>query len=283
LGLLSERAIVVTGAARGLGRCYALDAAAEGASVVVNDLDEAGAAAVVEEVRAAGGRAAIHTESVTSWQGAENLFVVCREAFGRVDGLVNNAGVLYPASGREEEEANARKMIEVNVLGAVFPGTHAMRIFSEQGHGAIVNNTSAAAMGVTGLATYSATKGALLSLTYSWAVDMRPFGVRVNAFSPAARTRLGDASKKPLAVLAPPPHQNAPAVTYLLSDAAAGITGQVIQLDGESLVVIAPPAITTHLVTNPAWTAAAVLQQLDPVLRANLQAVGWANSLALDS
>jgi NAD(P)-dependent dehydrogenase (short-subunit alcohol dehydrogenase family) len=275
MGLLDEKAIVVTGAARGLGRAYALEAAREGASVVVNDVDEAEAEAVVDEIIAAGGEASVYVASVVSWEGALGVVEHCQERFGKLDGLVNNAGILHAALPHEEDEKRARAIVEVNVLGAIYVGAHAMRVMIDQGHGAIVNNTSSSHYGVPGLASYSATKGALASLTYSWAVDMLPFGVRVNAFSPSAFTRMSTQSGRSNALKAPPVERNVPAVIYLLSDAADGITGQVVQLRGEDLVVVAHPGLTEAVASAPEWTPSLVVTRFDPVLRANIQPLGW--------
>jgi NAD(P)-dependent dehydrogenase (short-subunit alcohol dehydrogenase family) len=280
MGMLASKAIVITGAGRGLGRAYALEAAREGASVVVNDVDATEAEAVVTAIVQGGGRAVAHTESIATWDGARSVIDRSVEAFGKLDGLVNNAGILHAARPHEEQEQPARKAVEVNLLGSIYVGAHAMRVMVGQGHGVIVNNTSSSHYGVPDLATYSATKGALASLTYSWAVDMMPFGVRVNAFSPSAFTRMSTASGSPNALKAPPIERNVPAVIYLLSDQSAGITGQVIQLRVNDLVVVAHPHLTDAFATaEGGWTPQLVTERFDPVLRANIQPLGWAPAL----
>ena len=149
----------------------------------------------------------------------------------------------------------------------------------EQGHGgAIVNNASSSHMGVPDLA-YSATEGGLASLTYSWAIDMQPFGIRVNAFSPSAFTRMSTSAGNPNVDQPPPVDRNVPAVIYLLSNGADGITGQIVQLRGHDLVVAAHPQLTDAVATAEEWTPDAVANEFDPVLRANLQSVGWAPAL----
>jgi NAD(P)-dependent dehydrogenase (short-subunit alcohol dehydrogenase family) len=279
MGLLEGKAIVVTGAGRGLGRAYALGAAREGSSVVVNDVDAVEAESVVQEILADGGQAVAHPASIATWNGAGGLIEHCLAAFGRIDGLVNNAGILCPNLPHEEQEEQARRIVEVNLLGAIYVGAHALRAMVNQGYGAVVNNTSSAHYGVPGLATYSATKGGLASLTYAWAVDMRPFGIRVNAVSPSALTRMSTQSGNDLALKAPPVERNVPVVIYLLSDRADGITGQVVQLRGDDLVVVAHPAPTDAVASAERWTPDLVAERFDPVLRANLQAVGYAPAL----
>jgi len=278
--MLDGKAVVITGAGRGLGRGYALEAARQGAAVVVNDIDARAAEAVVVEIISAGGTAVGHTDSIANWDGARTVIERCLEAFGRLDGLVNNAGILHTCPSEDEQEAAARSIVEINLLGAIFAGTHAMRVMVDQGYGAIVNNTSSAQMGVPRLASYSATKGALASLTYSWAVDMQPHGVRVNAFAPSAWTRMTEAAGNPVSRKAPAVERNVPPVIYLLSDQADGITGQIMQMRGEDLVVVAHPAVTDAAATCDDWTTEAVVERFDPVLRANLQPLGWAPALS---
>src|SRR5258705_11665677 len=129
--LLADKVVVITGAARGLGRAYALDAAREGAAVVVNDIDpEVGS--VAAEIVAAGGQAAANEDTVTTWAGAEAIIASAIEKFGRLDGLVNNAGVLHVGPPWEVSEDTARTSFDVNVLGAIFVGTHAMKVMMGQ-------------------------------------------------------------------------------------------------------------------------------------------------------
>jgi short-subunit dehydrogenase involved in D-alanine esterification of teichoic acids len=168
----------------------------------------------------------------------------CVDALGGLDGVVNNAGIYYTCASHEQERGRLETIVEVNLLGAMYVGTHAMRVMVEHGHGAIVNNASASHMGAPGTAAYAATKGALATLTYCWAIDMAPYGVRVNAFSPNASTRMTAESVNPAARNAPPVERNVPAVIYLLSDHADGISGQIVQLRDNDLVVLAHPQLS---------------------------------------
>jgi NAD(P)-dependent dehydrogenase (short-subunit alcohol dehydrogenase family) len=275
MGVLDGQAVIVTGAGRGLGRAYALDAAREGASVVVNDVDEVGARSVAEEIEAKGGRAAMVAASVSDWSGAESVVGRCRDQFGRVDGLVNNAGVVEMAAPWDVHELDARRMVEVNLLGSIFIGTHAIRVMKEQGSGSIVNATSSAQLGMPNLGVYGSTKGALASLSYSWAVDLEPHGIRVNAFSPVADTQMSWKADIPPGKL-PSPEENAPAVTFLLSDLADGVTGQVLQRRlPDSLVIMSHPAHTEHAAVIEEATAPGVAAALGPMLRAHGQPLGW--------
>jgi NAD(P)-dependent dehydrogenase (short-subunit alcohol dehydrogenase family) len=270
---LEGKAVVVTGAASGLGRAYALNAAAAGAAVLINDVSPE-VEQVVAEIRQAGGRAVANVGTVESWENAGAIIQGCLEAFGRVDGLINNAGIIYSCPPPEAEGHRLAKVVSVNLLGALYVGTQALRVMAEQRSGSVVNMTSASQMGTPGVSAYAATKGALASLTYTWAIDMEPLGVRVNAFAPSAWTQMSvDAGKSP-SIPTPPPEANAPAVTYLLSDHADGITGQVLQLRGHDIVVVQHPSLSEHYATNEHWTVEAVAQHVDPILREHLQPVG---------
>ncbi len=157
MGVLDGKAVIVTGAGQGLGRAYALDAAAEGASVVVNDIDAAAAEKVAAEIAGAGGRAAPVVGSVADWDRAGELVGACLKEYGAVDGLVNNAGVLNLTPPWDESETSIRRVVEVNLLGALFVGTHAVRVMVDQGSGSIVNITSSAQLGLSTMGTYGAT------------------------------------------------------------------------------------------------------------------------------
>jgi NAD(P)-dependent dehydrogenase (short-subunit alcohol dehydrogenase family) len=275
-GVLDGRAIVVTGAGRGLGRAYALEVAREGASVVVNDIDAEGAAEVVDEIVAGGGRAIASTSTVADWEAAGQVVAACVEAFGAIDGLVNNAGVAVITKSSDLTQADAATMVEVNLLGSIYVGTHAIRAMQAAGTaGAIVNATSSAQLGIAGMAVYGATKGALASLTYGWALDLADTGIRVNAFSPVADTAMSWMADIPVGTL-PSPEANAPAVAFLLSDLAGGVTGQVVQFRPPNrLEVVSHPAMTGHDAPVEELSAAGVADAFAGVLRDHAQPNGW--------
>jgi NAD(P)-dependent dehydrogenase (short-subunit alcohol dehydrogenase family) len=272
---LEGKAVIVTGAGLGLGRAYAVQAAAHGASVVVNDIDRETVATVVAEIESADGRAVGCNLSVADWDEAARIVRLCKDEFGSVDGLVNNAGIFEPVKPWAQEPEAARRMIDVNVFGTIAVGTHALVEMIDQGSGSIVNTTSVAQMGLSSTAVYSATKGAVSSLTYSWAIDLVGHGIRVNAISPSASTRQTDNSPNPIIPPPPRPVDNAPAVIYLLSDFSAGVTGQVIQRRGDKFIVDSHPQMTAVEVARDTWSLKEFVEHFDPVLRDGIQPVGY--------
>ena len=275
-GSLAGKAVVVTGAGRGLGAAYARLAAAEGASVVVNDVDIDAAAEVAASIGAV-----CDDSDIGTWAGAGRVVEACRSAFGRIDGLVNNAAVFRLASPYQQDPDEFRKVVEVNLLGTAYCGLHAIRAMRDQaGGGSIVNVTSGSHAGSAAMAAYGASKGGVASLTYCWAADLAGTAVRVNAVSPNAHTRMADAFERYLGDRAAgqnvgkDPSTNAPAVVYLLSDAAAGISGQVVRIDGDELSLMTHPGVAAPAVRIPAWTVAAVASAFESDLAHRQQPLG---------
>jgi NAD(P)-dependent dehydrogenase (short-subunit alcohol dehydrogenase family) len=276
---LRGKAVVVTGAGRGLGAAYARLAAAEGASVVVNDVDADRAVAVAEEI---GGRA--FAADIATWEGAGALIEHCVEAYGAIDGLVNNAGIFRLADPLVQDPAEFRAVVEVNLLGSAYCGLHAIRAMVPRGTGSVVNVTSSSHAGSAAMGAYGASKGGVASLTYCWAADLAGTGVRVNAVSPNAHTRMADEYERYLGDrargqnLRKPPEQNAPAVVFLLSDAASGVHGQIVRVDGEELSLIGHPVVLGRGVSAPQWTVASVAEAFERELAGCLQPVGLRRS-----
>ena len=156
--------------------------------MVVNDIRAEAAQAIAEEILADGGTAVAHAADIADWDQASALIHACVDRFGALDGLVNNGAMFYMAQIAEETPAQMRRLIEVNVLGTLYPGLHALRHMLARGRGSIVNVTSGSHLGIPGVATYGATKGAVASLTYCWAAEVSSTRVRVNAISPMGST-----------------------------------------------------------------------------------------------
>lgn len=255
---LAGKAVVVTGAGRGLGRAFAEAIVAAGGSVVVNDVDADVAEQATEEVAASGGRAVAAVGNVAAWDEAAAVVERCVRAFGRIDGLVNNAGLFYARSPLEEREHDLRDIVEANVLGPLFTGVHAMRAMGRTGGGCIVNIGSEAMLGYATMGAYATTKGAIASLTYAWSHHREETGVRVNAVTPNAQTRMSPPGPDGKPLPRPPASSVAPVVVYLLSDAACAINGKVLKFNGTTLAPISPAALSDEPAFRESWTVAEI-------------------------
>ncbi|WP_037363562.1 SDR family NAD(P)-dependent oxidoreductase [Nakamurella lactea] len=276
---LAGRAVVITGAGRGLGAAYAAAVAAAGAAVVVNDIDDAEARRTADAIVADGGRAVSHPADITDWEQADRLIDRCVQEFGAIDGLVNNAGYFALSLPQDQQPEPLRRTIDVNLFGTAACGVHALRRMVEQGRGVVVNVTSGEQMGKTASAIYGATKAGVATLTYSWAEDMREHGIRVNAISPNAHTRMatiyeqfrGAAGSQNIGLA---PELNAPLVVYLLSDLSAAVTGQVVRLNGSELMLGTHPANLDPVRSCDDWTVEAIAEVFDTDFVQRLQPAG---------
>ena len=254
MGVLNGKAVIITGSGRGIGAGCAKGAAREGAAVVVNDVNPAGIEETVEAIRAEGGTAIGCVADVTKWDDAERLVRTCIESFGKIDGLVNNAGLAYIAGIDEFDPGAARSLVDVNVMGTLYCTARAIKPMLAQRSGSIVNVISGAHMGLPRLGVYAATKGAVASMVYSWAIELRGSGVRVNALSPVA----GGTGMSPADPLNQPPEANSPVVEYLLSDLSSHVNGQLVRIDKEELHLYTHPALLIPPAVRPKWSAEAI-------------------------
>ncbi|MFJ4658277.1 SDR family oxidoreductase [Nocardia sp. NPDC088792] len=268
MGALDGRVAIITGAGRGIGREHALLFAREGAAVVVNDLggsnagegaDAGPAQEVANEIVAAGGRAIANTDSVADWQGAKSLVDQAVSEFGRLDVVVNNAGILRDAflAGIDEQQWDA--VIAVHLKGHAAVLHHAAAYWKDrskagnQPNAAVINTASASGTTVpnAGQANYGAAKAGIAALTLVAADELARYGVRVNAIAPIARTRLtlatpgmGDMMAAEAAVLeaddfdAFSPANISPLVAYLATEKCP-ITGKVFAVQGGAISELA--------------------------------------------
>ena len=243
------RVCVVTGAGRGLGRAYALALADRGARVIVNDLggardgsggDAEPAQQLVDEIRAAGGEAVANTDDVASWDGARRLIAQAVEAFGRLDVLLNNAGILRDRMLFSMEEDDWDAVIRVHLKGTFAPSRFAAEYWRRRAKAGEVNDarlittTSVAGLyGNPGQANYGAAKAGIAAFTQIAATELCRYGVTVNAIAPGALTRLTEDLDLPQDLVARlDPAWAAPLAVWLASPASSDVTGQVIESSG---------------------------------------------------
>lgn len=279
---LEGRRVVVTGAGLGLGAVYAEMAAAHGAAVLVNDLDAELAASTAERIAAAGGRARPFAADVSDWESAHRIVDACVGEFGGIDGLINNAGILGRVRPIHEEQQNARRTIEVNVLGTLYVAAHAAReMVAARAGGVILNVSSGAQCGLVLQGTYCASKGAVATYTYSWSRDLLEHGIRVNAIAPNSPTaqleqlieQLGYNPEKNHSAY-PTKEDNATVAVYLLSDLSEKINGQVVRVAHGSLTLMSHPMIIEPGADMDTWSVAAVADAFEERLGGVLQPIG---------
>jgi NAD(P)-dependent dehydrogenase (short-subunit alcohol dehydrogenase family) len=289
MGLFDGKAAIVTGAGRGIGREEALLLAAEGAAVVVNDLggaadgsgnDTGPAHAVVDEIEAAGGAAVASTHDIATWDGAEALVELAVDRFGRLDVVVNNAGILRDRMSFTMSEAEWDAVIDVHLKGHFAVARHVAAWwrarFKETGEpagGVIVNTSSESGLyGNAGQANYAAAKAGIAALTVVMARELERLGVRVNAIAPVARTRLTEAVAG--GAMAPDesgfdrfdPANVAAVACWLASDLAAGISGQVVKVQGGLVQLLEGWHPVTEVRSDKPWTLDAVAAQREALL-----------------
>jgi NAD(P)-dependent dehydrogenase (short-subunit alcohol dehydrogenase family) len=283
---------IVTGAGRGLGRAHAVHLAAEGASVVVNDLggdvhgqgsDNSPAEQVATEIRQQGGQAVASGHDVSDWEQAADLVALAVQTFGQLDVLVNNAGILRDRTLANMSADEWDAVIRVHLRGHAATTRHAMAYWrdcakaSRTVRASVINTTSVAAFtGNFGQANYSAAKAAILGLSRVVALEGARYGVRSNAVSPSARTRISAAI--PSDVGAPrarsidaeafdrlDPANVSPLIAWLAAEDCPA-NSQVFQLIGERLIVSSMSPIVHDLRATGRWTLEALDRELPSCL-----------------
>ncbi|GAB5450194.1 MAG: SDR family oxidoreductase [Halioglobus sp.] len=279
MGLLDGKAVVVTGAGRGIGRGHALQFAKAGAAVVVNDIDAAVATEVVDEIEALGGRAIANDGSVGQKAGADSIVQACVEAFGKIDVMMANAGIARDRTFLKMSEDEFDEVMNVHVKGTFLCHQAAALQMKEQGSGGcLLSTVSAAHFGNFGQTNYSGAKGAIASMTYTMAMELARYGIRVNAISPSGTTRMSDTyvgpdgKKHPMPFI--DPELNGPVLVYLCSDEGNYISGQVFGTGGERIALLEQPKYGHTLLMPGGWTVEAVQQHFKANLGNRLEPLG---------
>ena len=287
MGMLDGKSVIVTGAGRGIGRDFALMMAAQGASVVVNDVggsaagegeDATPAQQVVNEIRAAGGKAVANSDSVASWEGANRIIQCAVDTFGTVPSVVNNAGILRDRIFHQMSVDEWRAVIDVHLNGSFYMARAAAPIFRSEGRGRYVHMTSTSGLvGNFGQANYAAAKLGIVGLSKSIALDMQRFGVRSNCISPFAWSRLigtiptatPEEAARVAKIKTMETRMIAPMAVYLSSDASAEVTGQIFGVRANEIFLMGQSRPIRSVHRGDGWTPQTVAEHAIPALRAS--------------
>ncbi len=279
MGLLDGRVALVTGSGRGIGREIALELAREGAKLVINDAgvetdgrggSEDPAAQVCKEIEQLGGEAVPNYGDVSKWDDAAGMVKQAVDAFGTIDIVVNNAGILRDKSLVKMEEAEYDAVIAVHQKGTFNVTRHAAPIMKEKGYGRIINITSSAGLrGNFGQSNYSAAKAAIAGMTLTWAIELGKYGITTNAFAPSGITRMTTGLLPGAEGKVPPemdPKLNAPMIAFLASEAAAHVNGQVLGRRGYTFTIFQQYGIRSGMFQPGGWTPADIAKNFDTIL-----------------
>ncbi|TCU64067.1 hypothetical protein EDE08_11726 [Bradyrhizobium sp. R2.2-H] len=283
--LLQDKVVIVTGAGRGIGREIALLCAAQGAKVVVNDpggapdgagTNAAPAEEVVEEIRKAGGTAVANFETVAEAIPASKIVKQAVDTYGKLDGVVNNAGILRDAIFHRMSVEAFEAVIKVHLMGSFYVSHAAARLFREQESGSFVHFTSTSGLiGNFGQANYAAAKLGIVGLSKSIALDMNRFNVRSNCVSPFAWSRLigtipteTDAEKARVERMKRMgPEKIAPLSAFLLTDAAKDVTGQIFAVRMNEIFLMGQSRPIRSVQRSEGWTTETIAEHAMPALK----------------
>ena len=284
-GMVEGKVVVVTGAGRGIGAAIAKLMALHGARVVVNDIgaslggeggDQTPADEVVREIRAEGGNAVVSYDSVSEFASAGKIVQCALDSFGRIDCVVNNAGILRDVIFHKMTEQDWDSVVTVMLKGAFNCSRHAADHFRRQESGCFVHMTSTSGLiGAMGQANYSAAKLGIVGLSTSLAIDMQRFNVRSNCIAPVAWTRMtasippkDPAAKKRIEQrMQVTPEYNAPLAVFLASDAAREVTAQIFSVRKNEIFLMSQSRPVRGMHRAEGWTPESCAGHLLPTLK----------------
>jgi NAD(P)-dependent dehydrogenase (short-subunit alcohol dehydrogenase family) len=289
--LLDNKVVVVTGAGGGIGRDFALAMSAEGAKVVVNDLgasvsgegkDAGPAQKVADEIKAKGGLAVANTDSVAEWEAANRIVKTAIDAFGRIDCVVNNAGILRDRFFFNMSIEEWKAVIDVHLNGSFYVARAAAPYFKSQNSGSYVNMTSTSGLiGNFGQANYSAAKLGIVGLSKSMALDMAKYHVRSNCIAPFAWSRMigtipadtPDQQARLEKIKRMQTSKIAPLAVFLASDLAEGVSGQIFGVRANEIFLFSQHRPLRSVHRAEGWTPETIAEQAIPAMRAQFYAL----------
>ncbi len=299
-GMLDGKVAVVTGAGGGIGREIAVAMALAGAAVVINDIGvslsgHGGSATPAEQTRQIieqrGGRAVINTDSVSDWTSAQHIVQAAIDSFGRIDIVVNNAGILRDVMFHKMTAEDWTSVINVHLNGSFFVSRAAAGHFRAQNSGAYVHMTSTSGLiGNVGQANYSAAKLGIVALSKSIALDMQRFNVRSNCIAPFAWSRMTssipaetpEAKARLARIEQMTPDKNAPLAVYLGSDAAGEVNGQIFSARMNEIFLFSHTRPIRSVHRGEGWTPELIAEHGMPALKASFypldrsgDVIGW--------
>jgi NAD(P)-dependent dehydrogenase (short-subunit alcohol dehydrogenase family) len=280
-----DKVVLVTGAGGGIGRDFALALGREGAKVVVNDIgasvqgegsDKSRAQSVVDEIVSAGGFAVANSDSVADWDGANRMVSQAVDTYGKIDCVINNAGILRDRFFFNMSIDEWRAVIDVHLNGAFYVSRAAAPHFKGQASGSYIHMVSTSGLvGNFGQANYSAAKLGLVALSKSIAMDMAKFNVRSNCISPFAWSRMigsipneTEEQKERVARLQRMETAKiAPLAVYLASDSSADVSGQVFAVRANEIFLMSQSRPIRSMHTSEGWTPQSVAERVIPAMR----------------
>src|SRR5438309_6355387 len=289
--MLQGKVVLVTGAGGGIGRDFALAMAAAGAKVLVNDLGTSvkgegtsggPAQKVVDELRAAGGTGVANTDSVADWASANRIVQAALDSFGRVDVVVNNAGILRDRFFFNMSVEEWRAVIDVHLNGSFYVARAAAPHFKAQGTGAYVHMTSTSGLvGNLGQANYAAAKLGVVGLSKSIALDMAKYRVRSNCIAPFAWSRMigsiptqtPEQQARVEKLKSMETAKIAPLAVYLASDEARDVSGQIFAVRANEIFLMSQNRPLRSVHREGGWSAEAIAAHAMPALRAHFYAL----------
>jgi NAD(P)-dependent dehydrogenase (short-subunit alcohol dehydrogenase family) len=284
---LEGKVVAITGAGRGIGRAAALLAAREGAAVVVNDMggtaegtggDQSPAEQVVGEIRAAGGTAVTNSSSVADPAGADSIIQTALDEFGKIDAVINNAGILRDKIFHHMSADDFEAVVSVHLLGSFYVSRAAARHFREQQGGSFVHFTSTSGLvGNVGQANYAAAKMGIVGLSRVIALDMARFNVRSNCIAPFAWTRLigtipteSETDRARVERLKQmTPETIAPLVVFLAGDFSDDITGQIFGVRKNEIFLFSQPRPIRSIHDSDGWTTQTIAERVPAAFRSS--------------